>query len=202
MNLAPLFNLEILRIAKLENKTEEAQIKALMEELAQLCGVSVRSLYHWRSGRHPLPGELVPILCQRFSSRALLDELNREAEQTPIEVPDQYDLARLASQAVREDLAVYERFLSDFESDGIQPGELTDLRELGARIHRNVHQLLQIAEADCTRRLSTDLPQRKGDLRSQRRNEGITGSSHPVIPSSDPLSKGITGSLSTRKKAV
>lgn len=174
MNLAPLLNLEILRIAKSENKTEEAQIKALMEELAQLCGVSVRTLYHWRSGRHPLPGQQLPTLCRRFGSRALLEELSRGIEQPSIDIPDEYDLARLASQAVREDLAVYEQFLAAFESNGIQPGELTDLRDLGARIHRNVHQLLQIAEADCTRRLATDTPPRKGDEKARGNRDRAT----------------------------
>lgn len=200
MNLAPLLNIEILRIAKAEQKTDEAQMKTLMEELAALCDVKVRTVYHWRSGFRKLPSDHVPALCQRFSSRALLHELNRATE-TAIEVPETYDLALLASRSVREDLAVYEKFLTHFESDGIQPGEMAELRELGARIHRNTHQLLEIAEADCARRQAAEAPPRKGSVTSEKRDRGITGSANPVIPSSDPQPKGITGSIPVRKQA-
>lgn len=164
MNLTPLLNLEILRIARIEQKTEEAQMKALMLELAALCGVSVRMVYHWRSGRNKLPSDHVPTLCRRFGSRALLDELTRASAQTKIEIPGNYDLALLASRSVREDLGCYEQFLIDFESNGIQPGELTKLRGLEARVHRNVHQLFEIAEADCARRLAAEAPPRKGNM--------------------------------------
>lgn len=173
MNLTPLFNIEILRIAKAEQKTDETQMKALMEEIAALCGVSVRTLYHWRSGRYKLPSDHVPTLCQRFGSRALLDELTRASAETEIDVdvPDGYGLALMASRAVREDLVVYERFLLSFESDGIQPGERDELRLLTARVHRNIHQLLAIAEADCERRLAAEAPPRKGSVPSEKRQE-------------------------------
>lgn len=171
MNLTPLFNLEILRIAKAEQKTEEAQMKALMEELASLCGVSVRMIYHWRSGRNKLPSDHVPTLCKRFGSLVLMDEMNRACAETVIETPDNFDLALLASRSVREDLACYERILVDFESDGIQPGEMIELRELGARVHRNVHHLLEIAEADCARRLAAEAPRRKASVSSERRQD-------------------------------
>src|SRR5260370_13870906 len=84
-NLAPLLNLEILALAKRENKTDEKQMEALMDELAELCGVKRRQLYHWRSGHHPLPGEHVPALCRRFGSRALLDVMNRSSRDKQIE---------------------------------------------------------------------------------------------------------------------
>lgn len=171
MNLTPLFNIEILRIAKAEQKTDEGQMKALMAELADLCGVSVRMVYHWRSGRNKLPSDHVPALCKRFGSRVLLDALNDAASETAIDVPDSFDLALMASRDIREDLTVYERFLKDFEGDGIQPGEVVELRELAARVHRNVHQLLDIAEADCARRLAVDAPPRKGSVSSEKRQD-------------------------------
>jgi hypothetical protein len=167
--LAPLLNAEILALAMRESKTDEKLMKELMTELGHLCGVSRRMVYHWRSGHHRLPGEYVPTLCQRFGSNALMDELNRASAETIVPVPDGYDLALLASRSIREDLSVYEQFLQDFESDGIQPCELTKLRELEARVHRNVHQLFEIAEADCERRLAANTPAtpaRKGDQRA------------------------------------
>jgi hypothetical protein len=166
-SMAPLLNLEILRIAKEENRTDEKSMKAFMDELARLCEVGRRQLYHWRSGLHPLPAEHVPTLCERFGSRVLLDALVNAATETIVEVPDSFDLAMHASRLVREDLAVYEELLLDFESDGIQPGELVRLRELCARVHRNIHLALDIAEADCARRLTG--PQRKGSVPSEKR---------------------------------
>ena len=157
--LAPLLNVEVLRVAKAENKTDEQSMKQFMDELGVLCGnVGARQVYRWRSGSAPLPAEHVATLCARFGSNALLDELNR-ANGTQIEVPDRYELAQIACDAVREDLDGYQRFLTDFE-DGIQPGELHELREYAARIHRNVHIMMGIAEADCARRQAP--PPRKG----------------------------------------
>ena len=170
-NLAPLLNLEILSLAKRENKTDENQMADLMDELGDLCGVKRRQVYHWRSGHHPLPGEHVPILCKRFGSLALMDELNRASTDTEIEVPDIFDLALQASRAVREDMAAYERFLLSFEGDGIQPGERDELRVLAARAHRNLDQLMDITEADCARRLAAETPQRKGSVSSEKRRE-------------------------------
>jgi hypothetical protein len=152
MNLTPLFNQEILRVAKAENRTDEKSMKQFLEELAELCGVGLRMVYHWRSGRNKLPSDHVPALCKRFGSLALLDAMNRAAADTSISIPDNYELAILVSQTVREDLEVYEQILRDFESDGIQPGELPRMRELEARVHANVHRLVEIAEADCARR--------------------------------------------------
>ncbi len=170
--LAPVLNLEILALAKRENKTDEKQMEALMDELAEMCGVKRRQLYHWRSGHHPLPGQHVPTLCKRFGSRALLDEMTRACADDAVEIPDNYDLALKASRSVREDLTCYEQFLLDFESNGIQPGEMAELRELAARVHRNVHQLLEIAEADCARRLAAEAPPlapRKGSVPSEKK---------------------------------
>lgn len=178
-NLAPLLNEEIRALAKRENKTDEKQMEALMDELAALCGVKRRHLYHWRSGHYRLPAEHVPNLCKRFGSLALMHELNRAAAETEIEVLDGFDLALRASIAVREDMAAYELLLLSFETDGIQPGEMAELRELGARAHRNLDQLLDIAEADCAHRLAAP-PQRKGNVPYNPR-EKATEQTHSAI---------------------
>ena len=172
-NLAPLLNLEILALAKRESKTDEKQMEALMDELAELCGVKRRQLYHWRSGHYPLPGEHVPALCKRFGSNALLDAL-KTATETTVEIPDNFDLAITVSRALREDLEGFERLLLAFETDGIQPGELAELNELEARAHRNLHVLFGIAAADCARRLAAEAPElapRKGSVRIEKRRE-------------------------------
>jgi len=176
--LAPLLNLEILRVANEERTTGEVEMKAFMTELADLCGVSVRQLYHYRSGAHPLPAEIVSLLCKRFGSPALLDELADYSE-SQVEIPDNYDLALLASRAVSEDMNFITKILEDFQNGGVVPAEMTTLRELAARAGRYFHVLMRIAEADCASRTATDAPPRKGsakaEVRSQRTEVRETG---------------------------
>ncbi len=162
-SLAPLFNAEIRRVAHNENKTDEKSMDAFMEEIAILCGLKQkRMVYHWRSGRHRLPGEHVPALCQRFGSRALLEALTTAAAGTEIDIPDNFNLALEANRSLREDLEFHAALLRHFEHDGIQPGELDELRELQARAHSNLHIMFGIAEADCARRLAV------AEVRGQR----------------------------------
>ncbi len=167
LKLAPLLNAEVLRAAKAENKTDEDSMTEFMDELAALCEVGTRQVYRWRSGSAPLPAEHVATLCTRFGSNALLDEMTRTA--TAIEVPDEFDLARVATRSVREDMTFIEEILTDFESDGIQPGERDRLRQLAARAHANIHHLMEIAEADCARRQTA--PPRKGSAKSEVRGQ-------------------------------
>jgi hypothetical protein len=159
--LAPILNLEVLRIAKKENKTDEHSMALLMKELADLCGGGVRQFYRYRSGRTLLPADYVDVLCHRFGSNVLRDEVNRT--RAHVDVPDEYDIANLACEAVRDDLDAYQKFLTAFEDGVVQPGELQELRECGARIHRNVHVMLEIAEGDCARRQQIEVA-RKGSV--------------------------------------
>lgn len=183
-NLAPLFNAEIRRVAREENKTDEKSMDAFMEEIALICDLKQkRMVYHWRSGRHRLPAEHVPALCRRFKSNVLLDALTAAAGEIEIAIPDSLDLARQASRSLRQDLEFHERFLKHFEHDGIQPGELDELRELQARAHRNLHLMFGIAEADCQRRLAE-----AGGL---RRKNNITSRRSAVQSNSKGLGTGV-----------
>src|SRR5438270_647575 len=98
---------EFKRVAKAEGKTREE----FVSEIAKLTKKSERQIYNFRSGKWPIPDCLYPILCNRFGSRALANALLDECGETPIAVPDSYDLTKLTSQTVREDLAYYEEFL-------------------------------------------------------------------------------------------
>lgn len=151
--LTPLFNQEILRVAKQRHKATEDGIKELLLEIASDCGVGLRAVYHWRSGRHPIPSDFLPMICKCLGSNALQDEMNRLRAQIEVEVPEQFDLVRLITESLQEDMTFMQQIISDFESDGIQPTELDRLDQLGARVHGNTHRLLEIARADCHRRL-------------------------------------------------
>lgn len=145
------FTAELHRTATIEEKTMDE----LCAQIAELCGLKPnqhRQLYNWRSGKWPLPSNVIPILCRRFRSLALLHALEDECNDVAIDVPDGYDLTREVSRTVRRDLQAYERYLNAFESDGIEPHELQELRELMEDVVRNAHRFLEIAATDCDRR--------------------------------------------------
>jgi hypothetical protein len=131
---------------------EEIQMDELVAEIASIAGVTTRQVYNWRTGRWSLPIELIPVICQRFHSRTLLEVLSQACSAVAVEVPQTFDLARIVSATVRADLRCYEGFLDAFESDGIQPSELAALRESAERVIHNAYQLVEIAAADCERR--------------------------------------------------
>lgn len=148
MNLALTLDGEIKRVSKLE----QISIEDLVKEVAQITECSARQVYNYRSGKWLLPGAYIPALCKRFGSRALLNALEDSCRETPVEVPEAFDLTRLVSQTVREDLRYYEQFLTDFETDGgIDPRELSELRELAERVIGNAYRFVEIAAENCER---------------------------------------------------
>jgi len=149
------FTAELKRIALLEDKTMDV----LCDEIANLVGLKGREhrqLYNWRSGRWALPSNVIPTLCRRFKSLALLNALKDECSDVAIEVPDGYDLTREVSQTIRKDLQAYEQFLKAFEDGRIEPLELQQLRELMEGVVRNAHHFVDIAATDCERRRSRE----------------------------------------------
>jgi len=146
--LARVLNEEFRRVAR----REEVSMDELVSEVARLTGCSVRQVYNYRTGKWPFEPALIPIFCQRFRSRTLLEALISECTEAKVEVPELFDLARMVSTTVRQDLEFYEKFLEVFESDGIQPHELPRLRELMERVVHNAYQFLEIAVTDCDRR--------------------------------------------------
>lgn len=148
MNLPDALDREFKRVAK----AEQISMEELVNELATLTNCSTRQLYNYRSGKWSLPGEMIPTLCKRFRSRALLDELIAGCEETPVDVPEAFDLTRLVTQTVRDDMHHYEKFLNAFEDGVIEGRELEELRESGARVIDNVRKFEAIAVADFSKR--------------------------------------------------
>lgn len=148
MNLALALDDEFKRVAKVENLSMED----LVAEVARLVECSTRQIYNYRSGKWLLPGEMIPRLCKRFGSLVLLHALEDGCRETCVEIPEQFELSRLVSQTVRDDLKHYEHFLDAFEDGVIESGELAQLRASGDRIVQNVRQFEAIAAADHERR--------------------------------------------------
>lgn len=174
------FTDELRRVASLEEKTME-ELCAEVATLVGLKGKEQRQLYNWRSGRWPLPSNVIPALCLRFRSRALLHALEAECFDVPIDVPEGADVPRLVSHAMRQDLALCDEFLSAYESNGIQPRELRNLRETAERTIAGIYRLVEVASADCEQRHPSDHP---GDHSKRSLN----------LPSDHALTRGRSGS--------
>jgi hypothetical protein len=149
MNLPHVLDDEFGRLAKEEGKPMEE----LVEDVARLIGKSPRQVYNFRTGKWPIPAQLIPLLCRRFRSLALLNALADGCRETQIEVPELYELACLVSQTVRDDLHHYEQFLKAFEDGVVTEREMQELRESGERVISNVYKFETIAQADFDRRL-------------------------------------------------
>jgi hypothetical protein len=145
------FTAELKRIAELEDKTME-QLCTEIATLVGLKGKEHRQLYNWRAGKWPLPSNLIPTLCRRFKSRALLYALEAECTEVVVDVPTPADITRLVSHSMRQDLTLCEQFLNAYESNGIQPRELRSLRETAERTVASIHLLVEVASADCESR--------------------------------------------------
>lgn len=148
MNLALTLDDEIKRVAKAEGITREE----LVDEVSRLAGCGIRQIYNYRSDKWALPAKLIPVLCKRFRSQALLYALVQECEGLQVEVPDNYDLVRLVAQAIRTDMQHYDQYLQAFDSNGIDANELATLRATSERIIVNLRHLDAIAGADYERR--------------------------------------------------
>lgn len=151
--LARILNEEFKRIVR----CDEISMEDLVLETASLIQRSARHVYNYRTGKWPFEPAFIPIFCRRFGSRALLDALANECSEVQVEIPDKFDLTRMVSVTVRQDLEFYQEYLQAFESEGIQPHELQRLRELMERVIHNAYRFLEIAVADCERRSASVL---------------------------------------------
>src|ERR1700754_5050566 len=89
MNIARTLDDEFKRVAKHDDLTMEE----LVDQVSEMSGYTHRQLYNFRSGKWPLPAAIIPLLCQRFGSRILMQALAAECERTPISVPEGYVIA-------------------------------------------------------------------------------------------------------------
>lgn len=148
MNFPQTLEAEFKRLAKKEQKPMEE----LVEEIARLVRKSVRQVYNWRSGKWDVPSQLLPVLCRRFGSLALIHALEDECRDVEVELPETFDLARMTSQTIREDLLHYERVMDAFEDRAITEGEFGELVASGARVISNVRLFEAIAQGALERR--------------------------------------------------
>ena len=97
-SLAFVLDGEFKRVAKAEGISMEQ----LVSEVSKLTGYTPRQIYNFRSGKWDLPTSLVPILCKRFNSHALLNLLQDEINEQPIEISDTDDIPQLSIETLGE----------------------------------------------------------------------------------------------------
>ncbi len=146
--LSRTLDAEFKRVAQQERITMEE----LSEVIAELVGRDVRQVYNWRSGKWPLPSDLIPILSRRFKSFALVNTLLVECSDVKIEIPEGADIVLQVSARTRKTLRAYEHYLKAFEDGGIDSIEMPQVREALEGVIRGAYEFLEIAVADCDRR--------------------------------------------------
>ncbi|HEY6329844.1 MAG TPA: hypothetical protein VI756_10950, partial [Blastocatellia bacterium] len=105
-----------------------------------------------RSGKWPMPADLVPILCRRFRSSALIDALREEVAGADVQVPEDYDLVHMLASSLRSMLGHYERYFSVFDGGGITEEDVEQIKASSSEIITTIFKLNAIAEAACARR--------------------------------------------------
>lgn len=134
---------EFQRVAR----EEEIAMEDLVYEVSQETNYSTRMIYNFRSGKTALTAELIPYFCARFKSRALLNCLTAICDRAiPVTVPEDLDLPRITTAALRDTLRHHDAFLGAFSDDAITKQELDHIKESGARLRSMTVMFEEIAE--------------------------------------------------------
>jgi len=144
---ARVLDSEFKRIAEQEDKTMED----LTDEITHLVNRRPREFYNWRSGKWPVPSNLIPVLCRRFGSTALVSALVAECSDVIVVVPEGADVPRMVARTMKKDMTLFENFLDAHDSDGFQPHELSTLREMAQQTISDIVRLVEVAGAECDR---------------------------------------------------
>lgn len=150
--VALTFEAEIKRLA-METKSE---IKEVMSDLAKASGLSESQLYNYRSGKTPIPADLIPELCRQFHSKALAMAVLNACDDVVDDHSEPLDLTRFCSSTVRDMLAGGEEFMDAFDDGRVDGHELTRLSHRAAKISRDSYRLLEVARAARHRSIAPD----------------------------------------------
>lgn len=86
-----------------------------------------RMLYNYRSGKWDLPSSLIPILCKRFKSSALVNALTDQVN-IPIETPPQLGFEQACTETLREVCDHHFNMITAYKSEaGLTPNDLNPI---------------------------------------------------------------------------
>jgi len=147
-NFAQTLDSEFHRVSR----EEQIRMAELVDEVAELAKITPRQLYNYRSGKWSPPASLIPVLCGRFKSRALIDSLTRDLEAAQVEVPESYDLAHLLVSSARSAFSQYERYFDLFDGSVIDLDDVEQIKLRSSEVIQSILKLNAIAEASYQRR--------------------------------------------------
>jgi hypothetical protein len=150
-SVAAVLREEFERVAR----DEDLPMAELVEQIADATGYSTRQIYNFRSGKWPLPPAVIPALCRRFKSQALLEALGSEVERLGGSIADLgreqtfYTVlpAEMAVDVLRE-VCSHHNLLLDLVKKGIDRAGLAQLDESTERIVRLERNLFRRVEYD------------------------------------------------------
>ncbi|HQU82970.1 MAG TPA: hypothetical protein PKY59_07600 [Pyrinomonadaceae bacterium] len=140
--VALTFDAEIKRMA-VEKGLETGKV---IEILSEKAGIVERHIYHYREGKTDIPAMLIPVFCREFGSNALAMSIVALCKTDEFEDADLFDLGRFASGTVRNCLRYGDEFLETFDDGVIDGFEIAKLSRSSAKIIRDAHRLLEIAQ--------------------------------------------------------
>ena len=117
MKLAKTLDSEVKRVSKTEGVTR----RELIEELSAQTGYSTRHFYNFRDGKWPIPAPLIPVLCARFKSKALLEVLGEDVQTL---APEPVDFDKAAVEATKEVCDLNLRMMKGLREGSIDRKEL------------------------------------------------------------------------------
>lgn len=135
--ISEVLDAEFIRVSTLE----DISLEELVEELSSLTGYSTRHLYNYRKGKWPLPSSIVPILCIRFKSRALVAALDGTIE--PVRSTEEF--GKLALQATKESCNLHYAMIDAYR-DGASAEELAEFQVRIEKIRSMEQRLLALLE--------------------------------------------------------
>lgn len=141
LRMAPLSQVladEFRRVAR----EEKIEMQDLVDQVATLTGYSARQLYNYRSGKWPIPADLIPTLCKRFKSAALLRAMS-DAVEAAVELPADRDLFDMSMEVLKEASDLLFAVASSSRA-GFDQQVLNELDEATERLVRRERMLLAL----------------------------------------------------------
>ena len=102
-----------------------------------------------------MPADAIPVLCNRFKSRALFAALAGEVKSVPVEVPESVEFSKLSIQILREVCDHHYALLEIYKSeDGLDRNELDRLDMQVEQVIQRERLLYTLLEAEYEQRIA------------------------------------------------
>jgi len=118
----------------------------LVEDVCAIVGKSPRQIYNYRSGKWPLPSSLIPPLCKRFKSSALLDALAGQVKENPLPITSDIDIGHFAIRVLKEVCDLHNTII-DADKGDIEMSDLIGIDEAAEKVIQRERTLVALLHA-------------------------------------------------------